>query len=53
MSVPHVEGEIRVFAEYERDFTEEADVAVVGSGPCGSVVARELQRLGKRVVLLE
>ena len=53
MSVPDVQGEIRVFAGYERDFTEEADVVVVGSGPCGSVVARELQRLGKRVVLLE
>jgi choline dehydrogenase-like flavoprotein len=53
MSVPAVEGEIRVFADYERDFSEEADVVVVGSGPCGSVVARELQRLGKQVVLLE
>jgi choline dehydrogenase-like flavoprotein len=53
VSVPDVTGEVRVFAEYDRDFTEEADVAVVGSGPCGSVVTRELQRLGKRVVLLE
>jgi choline dehydrogenase-like flavoprotein len=53
VSVPDVTGEVRVFAEYDRDFTEEADVVVVGSGPCGSVVTRELQRLGKRVVLLE
>jgi menaquinone-9 beta-reductase len=29
------------------------DVAVVGAGPAGSMVARELARLGSRVVLLE
>ncbi len=46
-------GDVRVFAEYERDFTEEADVVVVGSGPCGAVVAKELVGAGKRVVLLE
>ena len=28
-------GSIRVFAEYDRDFHDEADVVVVGSGPCG------------------
>lgn len=54
MSVPgELEGEVRVFAQYEGDFTEEADVAVVGSGPCGAVVAKELAVAGKRVVLLE
>jgi choline dehydrogenase-like flavoprotein len=47
------EGEVRVFAQYDRDFTEEADVAVVGSGPCGAVVAKELACAGRRVVLLE
>ncbi len=47
------EGEVRVFAEYDRDFREEADVVVVGSGPCGAVVAKELACAGKRVVLLE
>lgn len=46
-------GEVRVFASYDRDFTEEADVVVVGSGPCGSVVARELACAGQRVVLVE
>ena len=46
-------GEVRVFAEYQRDFTEEADVVVVGSGPCGAVAAYELAAAGKRVVLLE
>ncbi len=52
MSAPP-SGLVRVFAEYERDFTEEADVVVVGSGPCGAVVAYELATRGKRVVLLE
>ncbi len=47
------EGEVRVFAEYDRDFVEEADVVVVGSGPCGSVVAYELAARGRRVALLE
>lgn len=46
-------GEVRVFAEHAGDFREEADVAVVGSGPGGAVVAKELAEAGKRVVLLE
>ena len=32
-------GRLRVFAEYDRDVSESADVVVVGSGPCGAVVA--------------
>ena len=46
-------GEVRVFAEYDRDVREEADVVVVGSGPCGAVVAKELADAGRSVVLLE
>ena len=46
-------GAVRVFAEYDRDFTEEVDVVVVGSGPCGAVVAKELTDAGKRVILVE
>ena len=42
-----------VFAEYDRDFTEETDVAVVGSGPGGAVIAKELAEAGIRVVLLD
>ena len=46
-------GDLRVFAQYDRDFTEEVDVAVVGSGPGGAVVAKELTDAGQRVALLE
>ena len=55
MSVPAPAGagEVRVFAQYQGDFREEADVVVVGSGPCGAVVAHGLAAAGRRVVLLE
>ena len=37
MSEPRTQpGEVRVFAEYQRDFVEECDVVVVGSGPWGA-----------------
>ncbi len=44
---------VRVFAQYEGDFVEAADVVVVGSGPGGAVVARELAEAGVDVVLVE
>lgn len=47
------DGEVRVFAQYARDFEEEADVVVVGSGPAGSVMTYELARAGHRVILVE
>jgi len=53
VSVPRMAGEVRVFADYDRDFREEADVVVVGSGPCGAVAAYELAAVGRRVVLVE
>jgi choline dehydrogenase-like flavoprotein len=46
-------GEVRVFAEYDRDFEDEADVVVVGSGPCGAVVAHQLAEAGRGVLLIE
>ena len=46
-------GEVRVFAQYTDDVVETADVVVVGSGPGGAVVAKELAERGCDVVLLE
>lgn len=44
---------VRVFAQYDRPFSEKADVVVVGSGPSGSVAAYELAKAGKDVILVE
>ena len=46
-------GDISVFADYRGDLRDEAEVVVVGSGPCGAVVAKELAEAGRSVVLLE
>jgi choline dehydrogenase-like flavoprotein len=47
------QDQVRVFAGYQRDFSEQADVVVVGSGPGGAIVARELAAAGRDVILLE
>jgi choline dehydrogenase-like flavoprotein len=44
---------VRVFAQYDHDFEEKADVVVIGSGPCGAVAAYELAAAGRDVILLE
>ena len=44
---------LKVFAQYDSDFEIEADAVVVGSGPCGAVVAHSLAEAGRSVVLLE
>ncbi|HZR83343.1 MAG TPA: GMC family oxidoreductase [Candidatus Binatia bacterium] len=46
-------GEVRVFAQYDRDVYESCDVVVVGSGPGGAVVAKEVAAAGRDVVLVE
>lgn len=48
---PH-EG-VRRFADYKGPVRDRCDVAVVGSGPGGSVVAQRLAEAGHDVVLLE
>lgn len=46
-------GCVRVYADYDRDFSEDVDVVVVGSGPAGAVTAKELTDAGLRVALIE
>ena len=46
-------GSVHVFADYRGELRDAADVVVVGSGPCGAVVAKELAEAGRSVVLLE
>ena len=53
MTPSGIAGDVRVFAQIDRDVEESCDVAVVGSGPGGAVVAKELAEAGRRVVLLE
>ncbi len=44
---------VRVFSQYDQSFEEQADVVVVGSGPCGAVAAYELAAAGHDVILIE
>ena len=44
---------VKVFADYAGDLRASCDVVVVGSGPGGAVVAKELAEAGRDVVLLE
>ena len=56
MSVPNLStmrDRIRVWAGYDGDVHESAEVVVVGSGPAGSVVAYELAAAGRDVILIE
>lgn len=46
-------GEVRVWADYDRDVRDSCDVVVIGSGPAGAVVAHEAAAAGKDVVLIE
>lgn len=44
---------VTVFADYAADVDVDCEVVVVGSGPGGAVVAKELAEAGRDVVLLE
>lgn len=44
---------VKVFAEYTGPIQASCEVLVVGSGPAGAVVAKELAEAGRDVILLE
>ena len=49
----HRQPEVREFADYTGDMTEQCDFCIVGSGPGGALVARFLAERGYRVVVVE
>jgi choline dehydrogenase-like flavoprotein len=50
---PDPHGGVKIFADYTGDLEIDCDVLVVGSGPGGAVVAKELAEAGRDVVLVE
>ena len=50
---PDPSAGVKAFADYRGDVRERCDVLVVGSGPGGAVVAKELAEAGRDVILLE
>ncbi|MEO7331442.1 MAG: FAD-dependent monooxygenase, partial [Minicystis sp.] len=44
---------VKVFDDYQGEITDSCQVLVIGSGPGGSVVAKELAEAGVDVILLE
>ncbi|EYF00826.1 putative OXIDOREDUCTASE GMC-TYPE [Chondromyces apiculatus DSM 436] len=44
---------VKVFADYRGEVRAECEVLVIGSGPSGAVVAKELAEAGRDVILLE
>ena len=53
MSLTVSQPRVLEFKDYQGEVTDTADMIVVGSGPGGAVVAKELSELGHEVILLE
>ncbi len=52
-TAPDPHAGVKEFADYRHDIHEHCDVLVIGSGPGGAVVAKELAEAGRDVILLE
>jgi len=53
LSVDEPHRGVKVFADYTGDIRDSCEVLVIGSGPGGAVVAKELAEAGRDVILLE